>query len=323
MVHALICVRDVFLDGRDHNVVSWCVDTRTSSTQCSAWAVKIQFSTSCTTQKPLDRKWICSGCQKEPHSSQPWNTPPKKRTSSWNCYPIGSMYGIYANIGDILMVNATIYSIHTWILWLWRCLSPATFRIEKRARLRSLTPRPVEVAWNSESKMDLSDLSELICSFESEEMESAWDFDRFCTSTYFTAKHCVFIAEEKGDDSPLCLEQGASPEAASYRSNISNQLGCTGQESQASQASRWNSWAKQRDRNPNHYWLMDLFSRDKCRSPPQYNPFWLWHLSKKILSKNTACSQCNGYGPSQISIGTLNIGGLAEPSKWMYMVVSC
>ena len=26
--------------------------------------------------------------------------------------PIGSMYGIYANIGDILMVNVTIYSIH-------------------------------------------------------------------------------------------------------------------------------------------------------------------------------------------------------------------
>ena len=27
-------------------------------------------------------------------------------------YPIGSMYGIYANIGDILMVNVTMYSIH-------------------------------------------------------------------------------------------------------------------------------------------------------------------------------------------------------------------
>ena len=26
--------------------------------------------------------------------------------------PIGSMYGIYSNIGDILMVNVTIYSIH-------------------------------------------------------------------------------------------------------------------------------------------------------------------------------------------------------------------
>jgi hypothetical protein len=26
--------------------------------------------------------------------------------------PIGSMYGIYANIGGILMVNVTIYSIH-------------------------------------------------------------------------------------------------------------------------------------------------------------------------------------------------------------------
>ena len=27
-------------------------------------------------------------------------------------YPIGSMYAIYANIGAILMVNVTIYSIH-------------------------------------------------------------------------------------------------------------------------------------------------------------------------------------------------------------------
>ena len=26
--------------------------------------------------------------------------------------PMGSMYGIYANIGGILMVNVTIYSIH-------------------------------------------------------------------------------------------------------------------------------------------------------------------------------------------------------------------
>ena len=26
--------------------------------------------------------------------------------------PIGSMYGIYANIGGILMVNLTIYGIH-------------------------------------------------------------------------------------------------------------------------------------------------------------------------------------------------------------------
>ena len=26
--------------------------------------------------------------------------------------PIGSMYGIYANIGGILMVNVTIYDIH-------------------------------------------------------------------------------------------------------------------------------------------------------------------------------------------------------------------
>ena len=28
-------------------------------------------------------------------------------------YPIGSMYGIYTNIWGILMVNVTIYGIHT------------------------------------------------------------------------------------------------------------------------------------------------------------------------------------------------------------------
>ena len=32
--------------------------------------------------------------------------------STSNPYPIGSMYAIYANIGGILMVNITIYSIH-------------------------------------------------------------------------------------------------------------------------------------------------------------------------------------------------------------------
>ena len=32
--------------------------------------------------------------------------------------PIGSMYGIYANIGGILMVNVTIYIIHgSYGLW--------------------------------------------------------------------------------------------------------------------------------------------------------------------------------------------------------------
>ena len=32
--------------------------------------------------------------------------------------PIGSMYGTYANIGGILMVNVTIYSIHgSYGLW--------------------------------------------------------------------------------------------------------------------------------------------------------------------------------------------------------------
>ena len=49
----------------------------------------------------------------------PWNT----RSGIWLCwkplnyfgiwlFPIESMYGIYANIGGILMVNVTIYTIH-------------------------------------------------------------------------------------------------------------------------------------------------------------------------------------------------------------------
>ena len=35
-------------------------------------------------------------------------------------YPIGSMYGIYANIGGILMVNVTIYSIHGSYVYICR-----------------------------------------------------------------------------------------------------------------------------------------------------------------------------------------------------------
>ena len=38
-------------------------------------------------------------------------------------YPIGSMYGIYTNIGGILMVNVTIYSIHGSYGY-FACLSP-------------------------------------------------------------------------------------------------------------------------------------------------------------------------------------------------------
>jgi hypothetical protein len=32
--------------------------------------------------------------------------------NTWEFIPIGSMYGIYANVWGILMVNVTIYSIH-------------------------------------------------------------------------------------------------------------------------------------------------------------------------------------------------------------------
>ena len=36
-----------------------------------------------------------------------------KPSSQVSLVPIGSMYGIYANIWDILMVNVTIYGLHT------------------------------------------------------------------------------------------------------------------------------------------------------------------------------------------------------------------
>ena len=36
----------------------------------------------------------------------------KCSVTGFQTYPIGSMYGIYANIGGILMVNVTIYGIH-------------------------------------------------------------------------------------------------------------------------------------------------------------------------------------------------------------------
>ena len=46
--------------------------------------------------------------------------------------PIGSMYGIYiyANIGGILMVNVTIYSIHgSYGQWLFQWLNPLSWQI--------------------------------------------------------------------------------------------------------------------------------------------------------------------------------------------------
>jgi hypothetical protein len=52
------------------------------------------------------------------HNSFIWK---KKQLLLYNNMPkpIGSMYGIYANIWGILMVNVTpyIYIYHTWILW--------------------------------------------------------------------------------------------------------------------------------------------------------------------------------------------------------------
>ena len=47
------------------------------------------------------------------HVGFSWAFKAPKIMGSWNVpYPIGSMYGIYANIWGILMVNVTVYSIH-------------------------------------------------------------------------------------------------------------------------------------------------------------------------------------------------------------------
>ena len=95
---------------------------------------------------------------------------------SWNI-PIGSMYGIYANIGGILMVNVTIYSIHgsygilmyiayalglvtaalqsarvtsahlnLWLPWLLQQASPSSsdwFRMSQDAKRASDDPSPL------------------------------------------------------------------------------------------------------------------------------------------------------------------------------------
>ena len=50
----------------------------------------------------------------------PHGTPGRsdRRSTRHDSLPIGSMYGIYANIGGILMVNVTIYGIHgSYGLW--------------------------------------------------------------------------------------------------------------------------------------------------------------------------------------------------------------
>ena len=52
---------------------------------------------------PITITWITGPA---PVTNQPWSA-----INSLS-YPIGSMYGIYANIWGILMVNVTIYSIH-------------------------------------------------------------------------------------------------------------------------------------------------------------------------------------------------------------------
>jgi hypothetical protein len=57
-------------------------------------------------------------CRKNRAASHHWAIPSSGQVGKihvalvYKDIPIGSMYGIYSNIGDILMVNVTIYSIH-------------------------------------------------------------------------------------------------------------------------------------------------------------------------------------------------------------------
>ena len=58
-------------------------------------------------------------------------------TATWDTLPIGSTYGIYANIGGILMVNVTIYSIHgSYGLGFFTGLT-ISFRIRRNSHVKS------------------------------------------------------------------------------------------------------------------------------------------------------------------------------------------
>ena len=62
----------------------------------------------------------------------------------WNI-PIESMYGIYANIGSILMVNVTIYSIQgSYGIWKERMVQHDSTRLKQRSSTRNRpgTTRP-------------------------------------------------------------------------------------------------------------------------------------------------------------------------------------
>ena len=69
-----------------------------------------------------------------------------------NHIPIGSMYGMYANIGGILMVNVTICTI-TWILWdmerLWDNYRMVNVYSGRSAALVIPRARPCQRRWRS------------------------------------------------------------------------------------------------------------------------------------------------------------------------------
>ena len=71
----------------------------------SSWQIA---STSCTLPETLDHHILNNGFL--------------MRKIGVYVYPIGSMYGIYANIGGILMVNVTIYSIHGSYGYIYMCV---------------------------------------------------------------------------------------------------------------------------------------------------------------------------------------------------------
>ena len=90
-----------------------------------------------------------------------WSTYPVIKHGWKIPYPIGSMYGIYANIWGILMVNVSIYTIHGSYGYVivygkkndnpWKCLvffQLATFHFRRVApKIFPRTPRPPDLFW--------------------------------------------------------------------------------------------------------------------------------------------------------------------------------
>ena len=75
------------------------------------------------------------------HGENPAISSPRKKLIFLTGYPIGSMYGIYANIWGILMVNVTIYSMHGSyghdLVWNWIYQMATSTHVDKAIYKRS------------------------------------------------------------------------------------------------------------------------------------------------------------------------------------------